>query len=196
VGRAAGAGFGLLAGAELGAGDEPEGPDDDGPEELGPDDGGRLDEDDGGPDGENGRPLDGGREPDDGGRLDDEDDGGREEEEDDGGRDEYDDPTAGAADGGGVTRLTKIGSSSSDTGPSAAALAATGAGFGAAVAATGAGVASVSVSSPTGDSSWSSASRTRGGRVAFCSALASAFFLCGPITMIMFRPSCFGVLST
>jgi hypothetical protein len=91
-----------------------------------------------------------------------------------------------------VVRFTKIGSSSSDTGPSAA----DGAGLGAAVAATGTGADSGVVSASSVRRSGSLLSRTRAGRVAFCSALASAFFLCGPITMIMFRPSCFGVLST
>jgi hypothetical protein len=103
AGRDTGAAVGRLVGADDGAGAddgvelvELDGPAEAGADELddeglydepdGPDDGRLLD--DGGPDGENGRPLDGGREPDDddGGRDDDEDDGGR--LEDDGGRDE------------------------------------------------------------------------------------------------------------
>jgi len=98
-----------------------------------------------------------------------------------------------------VARFTKIGSSSVATGPSAGfVFGACGGVGGVAVAATGATSVrpSVSNSSESSRISSSSISRTRGGRVAFCSALASAFFLCGPMTMIMFRPSCFGVLST
>jgi hypothetical protein len=101
-----------------------------------------------------------------------------------------------------VTRFTKIGSSSVATGPSAGLVFGAWAGVGGVgPALTGAGVdsaasSSVSNSSESSRISSSLLSRTRGGRVAFCSALASAFFLCGPITLIMFRPSCFGVLST
>ena len=103
-----------------------------------------------------------------------------------------------------MTRFTKIGSSSVATGPSAGlvfgACGGVG-GVGPAFTETRSGVAStlsssVSNSSESSRISSSSFERTRGGREAFCSALASAFFLCGPITMIMFRPSCFGVLST
>jgi hypothetical protein len=103
-----------------------------------------------------------------------------------------------------VTRFTKIGSSSVATGPSAGLVFGAWAGVGGvgpALAVTRAGAdstasSSVSNSSESSRISSSLLSRTRGGRVAFCSALASAFFLCGPMTMIMFRPSCFGVLST
>ena len=102
-----------------------------------------------------------------------------------------------------MTRLTKIGSSSVATGPSAGLVFGAWAGVGGVgpaltVTRSGSAAAASSVSNSSESSRISSSSfdRTRGGRVAFCSAFASAFFLCGPITMIMFRPSCFGVLST